>query len=198
MTDSPTRAESESVTPQAIAAAAPLLPAPPLPSFRDVFDSESSYVWNTLQRLGVQTRDLEDVTHDVMLAVHRRLADFDASRPLRPWIFGIALRVAMRYRDLARHRRELMGLEVEAVDETPGPEEQLVTAQARGLVMEALDALDMDRRAVLVMHDIDGHGIPEVAESLDIPLNTAYSRLRRAREQFKGAVKRIRLRRGVP
>ena len=60
----------------------------------------------------------------------------------------------------------------------------------------ALDDLELDRRAVLILHDIDGHSVPEIARALSIPLNTAYSRLRLAREQFKAAVKRIRLRRG--
>jgi RNA polymerase sigma-70 factor (ECF subfamily) len=63
--------------------------------------------------------------------------------------------------------------------------------QQRQLLARALAALDLDKRAVLVMHDVDGHPMPEIAEALSIPLNTAYSRLRLAREQFAIAVRRM-------
>ena len=61
-------------------------------------------------------------------------------------------------------------------------------------VLDALDVLDLDKRAVFVMHEIDGTPIPAVATALGIPVNTAYSRLRLAREAFTAQVKRLRLR----
>jgi RNA polymerase sigma-70 factor (ECF subfamily) len=57
-----------------------------------------------------------------------------------------------------------------------------------------LDALDLDRRAVLVAHDFDGTTGPEIAEALGIPLKTMYYRLRTGREQFVAAVRRIQAR----
>ncbi len=169
------------------------------PDFRAIFDAECGYVWHTLRRLGVHERDLEDVAHDVFVTVHRRLGDFDPTRPIRPWIFGIAYRVASDYRRLARHRREVvspLGGEgsFEPADERPDAESSLETARAKQLVMEALEVLDLDRRAIFVMHELDGHAMPEIARALSVPLNTAYSRLRLAREQFAVAVRRLRAR----
>jgi RNA polymerase sigma-70 factor (ECF subfamily) len=172
----------------------PLLGPAKRPDFTTIFQTECSYMWNTLRRLGVQERDVEDVAHDVFVAVHRRLDSYDPTRPLKPWLFGIAFRVASDYRRLARHRRELMDDTFEAVDGAPPADEQLETEQARRLVLEALDALDLDKRAVFVMHELDGHAMPAIAIALGIPVNTAYSRLRLARETFATAVKRIRLR----
>lgn len=167
------------------------------PTFRALFEAESTYVLHTLRRLGVRERDVEDLTHDVFVAVHRNLSAFDPSRPLRPWLFGIAFRVASDYRRRARFLREVeCEAEGDLADASPPADEQLASAQARRLVILALDDLALDRRAVLILHDIDGHSVPEIARALSIPLNTAYSRLRLAREQFKAAVKRIRLRRG--
>jgi RNA polymerase sigma-70 factor (ECF subfamily) len=167
------------------------------PTFRDLFTSEFSYVLHTLRRLGVRERDLEDLTHDVFVVVHRGLPEFDPRRPVRPWLFGIAFRVASDHRRRARNARELVEDPApEPVDGAPPADEQLAAAQRRRVVLEALDDLELDRRAVLVLHDIDGCTMPEIARALSIPLNTAYSRLRLAREQFKAAVQRIRLRRG--
>src|SRR6185436_7362521 len=141
--------------------------------------------------------DLEDLTHDVFVIVYRSLPEYDPKRPLRPWLFGMAYRFASDYRRRAQHRREVVDdRRVEPIDRAPPADEQLAAQQARQLVIDALDAVELDRRAVLVMHDIDGHGVPEIAQALEIPLNTAYSRLRLAREQFKAAVQRLRLRRG--
>jgi len=165
------------------------------PDFHAVFREHSGYVWNSLRRLGVRDADLEDITHDVLLTVFRRLAEYDPSRPIRPWLFGIAVRVASRYRQLARHRREVYDRDVEPVDQTPAADHRLESREASALVIEALGALDLDRRAVFVLHDIDGTAMPEIARSLDVPLNTAYSRLRLARADFKAAVTRIRARR---
>lgn len=47
------------------------------------------------------------------------------------------------------------------------------------------------------MHDVDGHDVPEIATLLSIPLNTAYSRLRLARADFRAAVERA-TRRDMP
>jgi len=50
----------------------------------------------------------------------------------------------------------------------------------------------IDKRAVLVMHDMDGVAMPKIAEALSIPLNTAYSRLRLARQELERNVRELR------
>jgi RNA polymerase sigma-70 factor (ECF subfamily) len=50
---------------------------------------------------------------------------------------------------------------------------------------------------VLVIHGVDDMPVPQIAEMLDIPLNTAYTRLRLAREQPAAAVTRLRISRGA-
>jgi RNA polymerase sigma-70 factor (ECF subfamily) len=168
------------------------------PSFDAVFQSELGYVWSTLRRLGVREADAQDQAQEVFVVVHQILGDYDPSRPLRPWLFGIAYRVACRYRALARHRREVGAPDdaPEPVDPGPGADAALEASQARDLVLRALDGIELGRRAVFVMNVIDERPMPEVAEALQIPLNTAYSRLRLAREDFEQAVKRLRAARG--
>jgi len=166
-------------------------------AFQAIFKTESSYVWKTLKRLGVPDRDLQDVTHDVFMTVHRRFDDYDATRPVRPWLFGIAFRTALRYRELLRNQREVIGDDtVEVADETPSADEQLVAHQARQLLLKALESVDLEQRAAFVMHDIDGFSVPEIATALAVPLNTVYSRLRLARERVKTNLLRLRLRQG--
>jgi RNA polymerase sigma-70 factor, ECF subfamily len=159
--------------------------------FQALFTAELAWMWTTLRRLGVRPADLEDVTHDVFLTVYRKLDVYDAERPLRPWLFAFAYRAASDYRRLARHREE-------PTEDIPEPEasfargdEMLERKQESALVHAALAQIDLDRRAVLVAHEIDGTPMKDVAAALGIPLNTAYSRLRIAREELTAAVRRL-------
>lgn len=171
---------------------------PQATDFNGVFEAQFNYVWHALRRLGVRDRDLEDLTHDVFLQVYRHFAEYDATRPLRPWLFGFSFRVAAAYRRLARNRLEVLGQPAEPVDPAPSALERLMSAESFELASAALEQLELDRRAVFILHELDGQPIPEVARALGIPVNTAYSRLRVAREQFAASLQRLRRRRGGP
>ena len=156
-----------------------------------MYESCAKLVWRNLRRLGVPEAALEDAAQDVFLVVHRRLPEFEGRSSLRTWIFGIVLRVA------ARHRRKARGV---AVRETPipnelghalsapaheGPFERTLHRQATGLLHQVLERLDDERRALLIMVDLEQTSVAEAAEALEINLNTAYSRLRAARRAFE-------------
>ncbi len=164
---------------------------PPAVDFRALFDGQFSYVWGALRRLGVRTDDAEDLAHEVFLNVYRRFPDYDPDRPLRPWLFGFAFRIASDHRRLARHRREIAGVERAIADPRAQADDELASNEERSLLLRALDEIDLDRRAVLVLHEWDGETIPEVARALGIPVNTAYTRLRLGREDLSSAVKRL-------
>lgn len=177
MTDRPGSAQTSGVPSAAVGQA----------SFESMFREELGYVMNTLRRLGVPDRDVEDVAHDVFVVAYRKHEEFDPQRPRRPWLFGIALRVAADHRRLFRNRfeRPVFDPTAEVAAATEHGAEDL---ERRRIVQRGLDALDLDKRAVLVLHDVEGHAMPEVASALGIPLNTAYSRLRAARERFRAAI----------
>ena len=160
--------------------------------FRVFFEQHFDYVYRSLRRLGVYERDLEDLTHDVFLEVRAAMSRFDPERPAKPWLFAFAFRLASDYRRLARHRTEL----VDVIEAPCGDSTDLALEQAenRALLARALASLDMDQRAILVLHEIDEVPVPQIAESLGIPLNTAYSRLRAGRAAVTAAVHRERAR----
>jgi RNA polymerase sigma-70 factor (ECF subfamily) len=175
-----------------------LVDSDPVPlDFRaDVYEPHLGHVWRSLRRLGVVERDLEDAAHEVFVIAYRRLADFEVGRPVRPWLTGIAWRVAADERRRARHRRERMPGDASLATrcaEGLSPEAACAQQQARDLVARALDTLDLDRRVVFVMAELDGASGPEIAVALEVPLNTVYSRLRVARQRFAASVRRLQL-----
>ncbi len=167
-------------------------------TFKKIYEKEIAYVWNCLKRLGVADRDLEDKAHDVFVTFYRRLDDYDATRPVRPWLGGIAARIALDHHRLAYKKRELLSDSLGALPMYHSPDDTLVQKDHRDMIMTALDTLNLEQRSVFVLHDIQGYAVPEIAEMIDVPINTLYSRLRLARSQFTVSVRRLRMKKGEP
>lgn len=166
--------------------------------FRAIYDAEAEQVWQTLHRLGIRGADLQDLTHDVFLTAFRLCDAFDAARPLRPWLCGIAVRVVADFRKKVRHEREVHEEPPDVADDAPAQDVVIAARQDRELLHHALESLDLNRRAVFVLFELNGHPMSEIASALEIPTNTAYSRLRLARADFQKAVRRLRTQRGEP
>jgi RNA polymerase sigma-70 factor (ECF subfamily) len=139
--------------------------------------------------LGVSEADVEDVVHDVFVVAQRRQATYDSARPLRPWLLGIAFRVAAQRRRQRRPEVALEAPDAEIADAGEGPEDALAHAQSRSRIHAALGQITLDQRAVVVMHDLNGIPAPEIASTLDVPLNTVYSRLRLGRAKVAEALR---------
>jgi len=151
--------------------------------FQKLYRRELDYVWGTLRRLGAHPSDLEDLTHEVFVTAYRKRTEYDSIRPVRPWLGGIAFRVLVKARR-GQRAREIVDDRIEVIDTGRGPEEHAADAENRRLLTAAMRTLDDDRRAVFVLHDVDGSSARDIAAELGVPLNTVYSRLRLAREQL--------------
>lgn len=151
------------------------------PEFSAIFLEHFSFVCRSLQRQGVREADVEDVAQELFLAARRSLADWDRARSIKPWLFGFAFRYAANYRRLAWQRGQ-------PLDDAPVSPRVHRALTAKLTVARGLDALDFDKRAVLIMHDLEGMSAPEIADELQVPLNTVYSRVRLARAAFRAAV----------
>jgi RNA polymerase sigma-70 factor (ECF subfamily) len=164
--------------------------------FTEVYQHEFAYVWRSLSRLGAPAPAQEDLAHDVFAIAYRQWSDYDPARPLRPWLFGIAYRVVLDWKRKAQNTRESATEIPEGCDPASNQEETLGNRQALAQAARALAALELDRRTVFIMHELDEQTMPEIAAALDIPLNTAYSRLRLARRDFNEQVAALRQRTG--
>lgn len=163
---------------------------PPLegpPEFHALFRDHARYVWRCLRHLGVPDADADDVCQEVFLTAHRRLSTFEGRSAIRTWLYGIALRVASDYRRSAYVRRERVT--AEPTDEHAAGSEPTPQAELRRELSTLLERLDDERREVVVLYEIEGFTMKEVAELVGCPLQTAYSRLYSAREQLLAIAK---------
>jgi RNA polymerase sigma-70 factor (ECF subfamily) len=159
--------------------------------FQAVFRTGLPYVLQSLRRLGVRERDVEDVTQEVFLAVYPRLGDYDPSRPLRRWLFGFARRMASDYRKRASVQREVLDDAQEPRDQGAAADERLGDHAQRRLLLRALDALDQRSRETFVMYYLDDTPTPEIAAELGDSEDAVTSRLRRAVEKVTAEVQRL-------
>ena len=153
----------------------------PRPSVRQIFDEHARYIWRTLRHLGIPEADTPDLCQEVFVIVHRRLSSFEGRSSLRTWLYGICLRVASEHRRRPHVRKET------ALSEPPNSSQEQnavapdATLEQRNAVEHLLSVLDEDKRQVIVLYEIEGFSMKEVAEILQCPLQTAYSRLHAAR-----------------
>jgi RNA polymerase sigma-70 factor (ECF subfamily) len=157
-----------------------------------IFATEMDYVYRTLRRYGVRGVDAEDLTQEVFLVAWRRRSDFDGSRPLRPWLAGIAFNLARgRGRRQGPQAHEVLDEARAAAEPTYPTELEPESMDARALVLRGLAALPEQHRAVLILHDLDGVSVDTMAAQWSVPRFTLYTRLRRARLAFAKEIERL-------
>jgi RNA polymerase sigma-70 factor, ECF subfamily len=154
-----------------------------------------AFVWRLLRRLGLREGDADDAAQQVFLAASGRLSGVEPARE-RAFLYGVALNVGARARrSLGRRREEPLDAAAERVAPEPNAEQVLERREARALLDQLLDEMPEELRVVFVLFELEELSTPQIAELCEIPVGTAASRLRRAREDFEERVARAEARR---
>jgi RNA polymerase sigma-70 factor (ECF subfamily) len=158
---------------------------------RATVEKHYDFVWRTLRHLGFAGATAEDGAQQVMCVLARHFAKIEPGAE-RSFLYATAVRVAATLRRAAKRHPEWAGAPVDAVESpTPDAEELLDERRKHEFLQGVLDAMPFDLRVVFVLHEIEELSGPEVAATIGVPLGTATSRLRRAREQFQACVRRL-------
>ena len=166
-----------------------MIDAGPRPmTFEETYRAHFAFVWRSLRRLGIAEDDAADAAQDVFIVVHRKLAEFAGRSKITTWLYGICFRVASERRR-AVPRPQLGEHEAAAfIGRQADPGTIAEHHQGLALLERILDRLPDEQRAVFCLFELEGMTGEEIAEAIEIPLGTAYSRLRLARAAFGAAV----------
>lgn len=154
------------------------------PRFRQIVSSHADFVGRSLRRYGVRDGDVDDLSQRVFLTAARRLSEIRSGSE-RAYLLAIAVREAGHIRRSYRRRGEVA--EDALSDQAAGsarPDELTSRKQALSRARSALDGMDHELRTVFVLFELEERTASEIASLLAIPLGTAKSRLRRARDAF--------------
>ena len=169
------------------------------PTLTEIAARESEFLWLTLQRMGIRREDCADVMQNVLVVVHKKHSSYDPSQPLRAWLYGICAKEASSHRRRAWVRREQPSgahaiSEDVAADAAHDPEAAASSREERVRLEAMLNELDPDKRAVLVMFEVEERSCDEIAEACGVPVGTVFSRLSHARKAFRAVIDRWTLR----
>jgi RNA polymerase sigma-70 factor (ECF subfamily) len=139
--------------------------------------------------LGVPPAEREDACQDVFMAVYRSLGSFRGDARLSTWIYRIASRGAGRL--VRRRRLQALVSTLLLREPPPGDSADVAEQTARVHLLDTLlERLPPKKRLVLVLFEIEGVPVEEIAKIVECPVNTVWSRLHHARAELLKMAKR--------
>jgi len=157
---------------------------------RALYERYAQPVFRFLSALGVPPEEREDAAQDVFIAVYRGLKQFRGDAQLSTWIYRIAARHASHLGRRRRMRSFLSLLPWHEAEPEPQDDPAEKASDLR-LLDRLLDKLSPKKQMVLVLFEIEGLGVNEIAIVMGCPPNTVWSRLRHARAELVKAARRI-------
>lgn len=162
-------------------------------AFEEIYRTASGFVYTTALAVTRNTADAEEVTQDVFLKIYAHLKGFRFQSSLKTWIYRITMNTAL---NVCRKNSEERGRRADydlALKTQPAPDTATVRLEQdeiRDALGSLLDNLNPDQRACIVLREIEGLSYQEIAESLEVNINTVRTRLKRAREALLKARQR--------
>ncbi len=172
----------------ASSAPAPALPGADPRRLEDLFASHYTFIWRLLRRLGLTAEGADDAAQQTFLVAAERLSDIRAGSE-RSFLYGTAVRL---HRDLRRAELRMVhdsGHDLASAQ--PSVEERIDMGRAAQMLDAVLAGMEHELREVFVLFELERLPTPQIAELVGIPVGTAASRLRRAREEFRRLVARL-------
>lgn len=153
-------------------------------AFGEIYNKTSGFVYNVAYRIVNNREDAEEITQDVFVNIFKKLGAFRFDASFKTWIYRITTNISINYLkkkikqeknyvsyDDALEKKQITEPAAQRSNE-PGQEE---------VISSLLDMLNPDQRACIVLKNMEGLSYQEIAESLNININTVRSRLKRAR-----------------
>lgn len=166
-------------------------PRAELPPFSEIYQRYFDFVWSSAKHLGIGTESIDDVVQEVFIVIHAKLHTVQQPESLRSWIYGVVRRT------VSGHRRshKSQGVHSDRLEEAPAPAGSTPLDAAEqnaqlAVLSSLLAEIDEPKREVFFLAELEEMTVPEIAEALEIPINTAYSRLRAARQAFEAGLAR--------
>ncbi len=153
-------------------------------AFSELVRRHQSVVYRSCYRILGDREDARDASQEAFIRAYRKLDTFRGHSAFRTWILRVAMNVSLNELD----RRKLPRTDIALAEDLPGseaPETELMKSEAAAQLHKALQLVQHNHRAAIVLRDLEGLTYRETAESLGIAEGTAKSWVHRGRERLK-------------
>lgn len=156
-----------------------------LEAFGELIRRHQDFVYGAALRVVRNPVLAQDVAQDAFVRAYKALPDFRGQAAVRSWLYRIATNLAL---NAVQRRREYPADTLPEAVTASGPERDAVRGAMAAHLRAAIDELPDDLRVPLVMREYGGLAYQDIADDLDIPLNTVRTRILRARRALRDAM----------
>jgi RNA polymerase sigma-70 factor (ECF subfamily) len=163
-------------------------------AFRELMQRYTTPIYNLAWRLTRDQMEAENITQDTFLRALNALPRVSLDQPLKPWLFKIAVNLCRQWAE--RKKPQLFsdfdeggdtGIEAVPDGATP-PLERLEENELRERIRAEVDRLPSLDQTVITLRYVEALTYEQIAQALDLPLNTVRTRLRRAKQKLRAAL----------
>jgi len=161
-------------------------------AFEEVYKRTSGFVYNVAYRIVNNREDAMEVAQEVFMTVHDKLKEFRFESSFNTWLYRITANRAINYAKKFSRIKTMPFEESFGDAAVPSDAEKTIEQEEqKHLVEKLLGELNEDQRACVVLREIQGLSYEEIAQALNININTVRSRLKRSREKLMSLKKSI-------
>ena len=162
-------------------------------AFEDVYKASSSFVYNVALRVVNNREDALEVAQEVFMIIYHKLKSFRFESSFKTWVYRITANYAINFAKKSSRAKTVPYEDLLERGRGSSSEAQTQMDQEHQsqLVENFLGELNPDQRACVVLRDIQGLSYEEIAQALNININTVRSRLKRSREKLLSLRKQV-------
>jgi RNA polymerase sigma-70 factor (ECF subfamily) len=151
-----------------------------LDAFKSIYQHSASFFYNVAFRIVNRKEDAEDIVQEVFMTIHRQLSNFRFDSSFKTWGYRITVNTALNYvKRASRNQHE--SIDVRGELNIPA-QNQTVNEHQNDMVEKLLSVLNPEQKVCIILRSQQGLSYEEVSQTLNIPINTVRSRIKRARE----------------
>ena len=153
-------------------------------AFSELVRRHQTIVYRSCYRILGDREDAKDASQEAFIRAYRKLGTFQGRSAFKTWMLRLAMNVSLN----ERSRRKPPSTNIASAESIPGleaPEAELMKSEAAAQVHKALQLVQPNHRAAIVLHDLEGLAYREIAEILEVSEGTARSWAYRGRERLR-------------
>ena len=155
-----------------------------LEAFEELLRRYRHRIYRICYRMAGNAEDAEDWAQECFIRLYRELKRYDPSMPFRPWMLRLVSNACINLAKTRSRRRDKLDLGIDHLSIPAGngsdPLQTAIAGEETRAIRAALDALPLPMRQAVVLRLLEGLSFRELGEVLQVPTQTAATRVRRA------------------